>query len=372
MQTKQLERFVEAAAWVEENGMTLPPDTPQYRSLRNWFCFKLNQFKKGTLGKDNEALLAMHGLDFSEYQALRSARGVREPDQQYITEMSDWFAANGTYDLDQRAPPELLRWQRLMLDNYSSRGDTGRIAEIRRQLPGLVPGLWRTPTQPPFTEADRQWWDTANEFWLASQEHPSYLGQVNPKLPMHLIQWAATMIARSDLEKSRHDGRQRGFLIGVGLVIDRAEREKRHRKERERAAVRTASLARPEYGQKDKRLTSWLGMAMFSRMVCTGAPDKELMSAFGIGPIDLIGLRERTMPYLGSVVLTTQYITYARMLFLNGGVQLIDEYTSYPYPDKRIDWPATMNKSKWAVMNAIHQAYIAALDLNIEQEICVY
>lgn len=66
MQPSKVKRFAEAAAWVERNGMTLPPDTPQHRSLRNWFCFKLNQYKKNALGAANEALLAQYGLDFSE------------------------------------------------------------------------------------------------------------------------------------------------------------------------------------------------------------------------------------------------------------------------------------------------------------------
>lgn len=59
--------------------------------------------------------------------------------------MAEWYEVNGTNDLDHRTPESLMRWQRLMLDNYCGRGDTPRIIEIRRQLPGLVPGLWRTP-----------------------------------------------------------------------------------------------------------------------------------------------------------------------------------------------------------------------------------
>ena len=73
-----------AAHWVKENGMTLPPDTSYYRSLRNWFCYKVAMHKKCTLSKKSSQLLASYGIDLSKYRADNTGRGQRMDDNFFI------------------------------------------------------------------------------------------------------------------------------------------------------------------------------------------------------------------------------------------------------------------------------------------------
>lgn len=58
-----------AAAWIASNGVTLPPDTSEYRSLRNWFCYQVSNFKKKKLSPQSEELLQRYGIDLSLYRA---------------------------------------------------------------------------------------------------------------------------------------------------------------------------------------------------------------------------------------------------------------------------------------------------------------
>lgn len=156
-------------------------------------------------------------------------------------------------------------------------------------------------------------------------------------------------------------------------MIDRAERDKRHRTELERAAAKGATLDQPAHRQQDKRLTSWLGMAMFAHMTVKGSSDREIMSAFAVGPIDLMGARERVGPcFEGGSLSTTQNITFTRQLYVAAGAQAVQEWTRWPYPDERVDWPVAMTRSKWATLNAIQRAHVAVSGLQIEQHICVY
>ena len=85
---KYANAFEWAREWSQAHGMTLPPDTDEFRSLRNWFCYKLNQFKNDKLGPKNEALLAHYGLDFSQYEALNTGKGERPSDRLFAQELA--------------------------------------------------------------------------------------------------------------------------------------------------------------------------------------------------------------------------------------------------------------------------------------------
>ena len=224
--------FEWAADWAGKNGMTLPPDTNEFRSLRNWFCYKLNQFKKGTLGARNEALLAMHGLDFSTYEALNTGKGEREPDAPYILQLRDWRTARGTYDLDASAPVKLRQWQSKLITRYSEDGPSMRIKEMQRKLPDLHFGLWRRPSDQVPSLETRQWWQQATRFEVLTESCHAFRGELHPKTPADLVTWATAQQEKAKAGVSAHclGPCWRSVWSCVGPPIMRSTRNSRWRR----------------------------------------------------------------------------------------------------------------------------------------------
>lgn len=281
--------FEWAASWVEQHGMTLPPDTNELRSLRNWFCYKLNQYKKRALGPRNEALLALHGLDFSKYEALNTGRGDRESDAPYIEQMQSWCAEHTTYDLDATAPAKLIQWQWRLIDRYCAEGPSGRMKDIQNKLPGLHFGLWRKPGEAPWPLQTRQWWQQASQFELAAQTCHPFRGELHPGTPAELAQWARQQ--QRELTAGAIVGRQRGWMVGIGLLINNSRIKVGREREQELIDFRGGEDAIARYGHKDKRLNSILGALLAVRLVMRGASDQEICTELVVSPIVAMEIR---------------------------------------------------------------------------------
>lgn len=274
--------FEWAADWAGKNGMTLPPDTNEFRSLRNWFCYKLNQFKKGTLGARNEALLAMHGLDFSTYEALNTGKGEREPDAPYILQLRDWRTARGTYDLDASAPVKLRQWQSKLITRYSEDGPSMRIKEMQRKLPDLHFGLWRRPSDQVPSLETRQWWQQATRFEVLTESCHAFRGELHPKTPADLVTWATAQQEKAKAGKM--PVRQRGWMLGVGLLINSGQEIVHKARAQCLVEFRGGENAIARYGNKDRRLSSLLGALLAIRLVVRGASDHEICTELKVAP----------------------------------------------------------------------------------------
>ncbi len=359
-------KFEWAASWVEENGMTLPPDTPELRSLRNWFCFKLNQFKKGTLGESNLQLLAEHGLDFSEYEATNTGKGDRLPDAVLIGELRLWYQLKGDYVLTPYAPALLLKSRLLLREGFGARGRTERARKIEDALPGFSIPLWRLEGQPEPTAVEVQWWIDAARFERAAQTTPAYLGVVHPQTNAECAAWAREQMSGL----ARLTPMQKGFLIGAGLVVDTAQRKIRKLRESNRAVEQGRTLDLPSYRAKDKRLNTFLGVCMYARCVDVGTSDREIMAAFGITPEGLVALREGTAQFIGTWARKRYQVL--RNLYLSFGERLL-KFAEMPEDDAEwVHRPALLGPKELEALRCLKSALAVTQSLSLKQDIALY
>ena len=360
------DKFEWAASWVRENGMSLPPDTPELRSLRNWFCFKLNQYKKNALGDRNIELLANHGIDFSEYEATNTGKGERTSDVVLVGELRQWHQTRGTYDLSPEASLLLHRSRTLLMEAYVARGRTDRARKLEHALPGFVIPLWRLTGQPAPGHDEIVWWVQAHRFEEATLETRAYLGVLHPDTDSVSAEWARKQLANVSNLKPL----QRGFLVGVGLGADWTQRRIHQRREADLAASKGMSLSQPTYRTKDKRLTTFLGVCMYLRSCSVKASDKEVMAAFGITPESLVTLRTTTA-HLNLHVNTTR-ITKLRKLFLSFGERLLD---FSGMPEDHPEWinrPALLGPRESEALAICKEVLGITRSLSLKQDIALY
>lgn len=276
--------FEWASAWVEEHGVTLPPDTNELRSLRNWFCFKLNQFKKGKLGAQNEALLAHYGIDFNQYHALNTGTGQMAPDFELIQELKEHRRLSGSYDLNAQSSPALLEWHASLTKRYRDAGKTRRMLNILRSLPDLHMGTWNGPDDAPLTSIERQWWAMADRYELLAGKYPPRNGIQHPDMPAPMQEWAQhqqSLFATELLPK-----RARGWMKGVGLAMKKPSIE--------RKSIQPAMLDEKlhQYGVADTRLETIRGMLALMELSMKNRDAKSIMSHFQINPVVLKTLQD--------------------------------------------------------------------------------
>lgn len=295
--------------------MTLPPDTDEYRSLRNWYCFKLNQFKKGTLGAKNEALLAHYGLDFSQYEALNTGRGERESDRPCIQALKQIKLATGSYALNDDAPAHLVAWQDRLLHRFEEDGLSRRMKEMLRELPGLHLGLWMRPRDLPPSVHERDWWNKATQYEVLAERFPAHAGVQHPGMPASMHDWARhqqTLAARQELPK-----RASGWMRGIGLQVNAVRQRVGAARLKASLDMRGGESSLNQYAANDRRLSSIRGAIGAIHAVQQGRDDHALMVEFNIDPPTAVALRKHITKRAGAVRWHKPDITGCRMIALN-------------------------------------------------------
>lgn len=277
------DRALWAQAWLREHGMTLPPLTTEYKSLRNWFCFQYQRWKKGSTTEEETAKLAALGIDFSQYKALNTGKGEREDDGPRIAQMRRWHEQHGSYDLTEHADAGLIKWQGRLLAQFAASGRSKRLGAIERQLPGLEYGRWRRPgdTRAP----DAQWWLWAKRFRIQSQLTPAFRGVLHPDTPPDLLEWAEQQrhrCAKGDVRASGITAGQRGELHDLGVLGQPAQRAVHKRREN----VRKALVGPERLPPSDRRLTTFLGAALLVRLLAKDSDTRALWVELAISPAD--------------------------------------------------------------------------------------
>ena len=304
--------FEWAQAWVEDNGMTLPPNTSEYRSLRNWFCFKLNQWKKERLGEKNEALLAVYGLDFSQYEALKTGRGNRHSDIQMIEMLRAWKARRNTYDLSHEASADLLDWQARLIDRFSDDGASRRIKDILETIPDLHIGLWRRPGDPPASDIDKAWWSKATEYELLAISMAPHQGEQHPMMPEDMQQWASQQVTQTSSVPTR----AMGWMRGIGLVVNQTRIRVGKKRLSASLEKRGGEAYLRGYGTEDRRISTMKGALAAIRMLTYGSSDKAMCIQFDLVPAQVVKIRA----FLERLNLTKRFhgydITPCRMIVI--------------------------------------------------------
>lgn len=301
--------FEWAEAWVRENGVTLPPDTPQLRSLRNWFCYKMSQFKKGALSDENRRLLAEHGIDLSLYEAPNTGSGKSLPEREMVAKLRAWREAKGTYDLTDEADPTLVHWQRKLCGGFELRGRSGRMREIEAQLEGFDIARWVRPdgrgavTNP-------AWWEMADQWREQSEETPAYRGDLDPLTPPDLAEWAQKQAANP----RRLNSRQVGELISLGLLPDRDRARQKVREAATMVVRKPSREAMDGYRYRERNLDAYLGTCLLLRMIVKRAPLQDVYATLAITPTAHRQLMDALAPILEDIetYCTPSMLTLAR------------------------------------------------------------
>lgn len=281
-----------AGEWVKTHGVTLPPDTSEYRSLRNWFCYQVNMHKNNKLSPRSRELLAKHGIDLSLYRAPKTGRGQLLDDKALVMQLRHHHKITGSYDLTEQAEEELLMWQRRLLQAYLSRGTSERMQAIAAQLPGFRYGLWMRPDDKPVPRSQMGWWYRAADFRSATRECPAFRGRVDPRTPVYLASWAREQIEAAG--RKQLSSRQRGELISLGLL---PSGEVHRSKEREvalaqaRESLMTPASAQPHFGRRERNLKTFLGTTLLARLLQRNAPLRDIYSSLLISPMQFERVR---------------------------------------------------------------------------------
>lgn len=269
-----------AADWIATHGVTLPPDTTEYRSLRNWFCYQVNMNKKGQLSQRSRELLSHYGIDLSQYRASNTGRGELLDDERMIRKMRELHAISGSYDLPAEADPELVEWQRRLLEAMRSRGTSARMRAIEQELPGLRIATWLGPLDKPIPAEQLPWWDTAQAFRTATRECPAYRGDVDPRTPDALASWAREQADAA--RRGQLTPRQKGELMSLGVLATSTHERSRQRHAALKMAREATGAAHPNSHERDMR--TFLGAALLVRLLAREAPLIDLYSTLAITP----------------------------------------------------------------------------------------
>lgn len=318
--SKYTSSFEWARDWVKENGVTLPPDTPQLRSLRNWFCYKMSQFKKGALSDENRRLLAEHGIDLSLYEAPNTGRGKSLPEREMVAKLRAWRDAKGTYDLTDEADPALVLWQRKLCGGFELRGRSGRMRDIEAQLEGLDIARWVRPDGRGAV-TDPAWWLMAEKWRQQSLETPAYRGDLDPLTPPELARWAQKQASNPRALNSR----QVGELLSLGLLPDR-DRARQRVREAATTVVRESLRQTLEgYGYRERSLGHYLGVCLYLRLITQETSLRDIYATLAITPSAHCKLLEALKPIMEDILTycTRDLIGLARAASASGS-EVID------------------------------------------------
>jgi hypothetical protein len=348
-----------AADWCKSNGVTLPPDTSEYRSLRNWFCFQLQRWKKNKHTCDEALTLLEAGIDFAKYRAPNTGKAIMEPDEVYMKLLVAWKLEHGSFDLTADAPPDLQTWQKKTLTRFYVAGRSERLKKFESQVPGFRFALWRAPHEKPFSRGLLDWMNDARAFELAAGTTPAFRGNFDPRMDPKLVEWGKRQ--QEHCEMFRIPPRMRGVLHDLSILINRSEIAQNTARETLLAAER--DYAPSKIGGSDRRLSSFLGAALFARKVHRSASDLELMTTFAISPGALLAARqacERHLPIFQKSTFRA-HLTACRQIFLNAEFSTRDEFSYLCY--------SRLPNSALPSFEALNEFHGDLIDLGIEQSL---
>ena len=283
-----------AAHWVKNEGVTLPPDTSETRSLRNWFCYQLQMFKKNTLSARSEELLRQLGIDLSLYRAEKTGKGYLMDDATQIAALRAHFAEHGTYNLRFDSDAHLVQWQKRLLARFVARGSSARMQAIAEQLPGFCYGLWLRPADAPIPSTEVGWWRRAAELRIASRERPSFRGKIDLGVPVHLRLWASEQIGLAQTGKLHP--RQRGELLSLQLIS-----HGEHRASQTRAvALATARMERgqePRSTLKERDVQTFLGACLLVHLLHDQKEKRAVYRSLSLSPAQFGRVQEAVEPW---------------------------------------------------------------------------
>ncbi len=335
-------KFAWAKWWVDKNGMTLPPDTAELRSLRNWFCFKVDQYKKGSLGIQNETMLAVYGLDLSTYEALNVGRGERESDIRLIHTLIKWKAETGSYDLTDAAPDGLIEWQHKLLARFFDDGVSSRMKAISDELDGFEFGTWKRPFEEALPEEYVNWWREARKYEEQIGSFESFRGGIHPNAPKALRSWArAQQLA---VQKGTLDMKKIGWLRKHGIVDHKSRYLTSATREKALLELRGGADANLTYGRKERRLSSMLGALLAIKLVIQRRPDREICVEMRLLPVHAVALRKQISATVGDMKLNKAILTDCRMLCLNDPNAFSPGFWSAIHQSNGSEMPTRMNE----------------------------
>lgn len=272
-----------AAHWTALHGVTLPPDTSELRSLRNFFCYQVGMFKKNQLSPKSAAKFAQHGIDLARYQAPGTGSGDRLDDEACLQLLQAHYASHGSYDLQEDSPALLLAWQTRLLKTYCTSGQSGRMRALAAALPGFSYGHWLKPGEAAVPSSEFSWWSRAREFRTAAKTRPPFRGRIDPEMSVQLRLWASEQIAL--LKQGSLSSRQRGELLSMDICA-RAS----HRRSQEKASLLASArsaispLASETHGTCQRDVTHFLGASLLVTLVRHGAGGISIYRKLGVYP----------------------------------------------------------------------------------------
>jgi hypothetical protein len=305
-------KFQWAKHWIEEHGVTLPPDTSEYRSLRNWFCYKIDQHKKNRLGIDNETNLAIYGIDLSLYEPNTSTKISGNKDSDLIAELIEHKKIYGTYNLNKCKSKKLIEWQSSILSRFFNEGESSRLINLKSLLPDLVFERWGKPNQTPFDDDYRQWWHQAREYETGIKGATAFRGGIHPEAPAKFREWAFAQ--QVEYTNAAAQSWKIGFLRKNG-IIDNPSKYKVS-SEREKALIDYRDGKVIGFGKKDRRLDSIFGAFLAIKMIRGGGSDRETCVQLRIKPDILVAIRNIINEDLHLHKFTKHELTDARMICL--------------------------------------------------------
>lgn len=310
-----------AAHWIKENGVTLPPDTSYYRSLRNWFCYQVNMHKKNKLSKKSSELLARHGIDLSQYRADNTGRGQRMNDECFIGQLRQHFDQHGTYNLSEDSSEGLQLWQTRLLDSYRASGMSKRMRTIAAQLTGFTYGQWLRPGDACIPSNQYSWWARAAEFRIATQNCPAFRGRIDLATPAHLREWASEQISLTN--RKLLSSRQRGELMALNLIA-RTEHKLSQQKSVALAFARGYGDDIKSFGIRERDVKTFLGSTLLAHLLRSNAELTTVYSKLSISPAQFAKMRaelDPLMPQIASLGTKTN-LNILRKIYRNSNKEL--------------------------------------------------
>lgn len=357
-----------AGAWVAENGMTLPPDTNEYRSLRNRFCWWLQCWKKGTLKEKHLSQFALHGIDFSHYRATNTGTTTRDDDAAQLAYLRKRHQECGTYDLDHSAPSHVLKWQENVLNSFYASGRTTGCERVEKALPGLNLGRWRKPVSS-WVDAPA-WWEEAAAFRRQNAWTPAFRGTLHPNTPPQLADWArrqqhlALDGRRGDLSPG-----QRGELIDLGILDNASQRSVNKAREQARSVLGVPA----RLTAVDRHLDAFLGAACFVLMVARERPLLAMCREFATAPHSIEELLAAAAPELaqlcafGDSGLQALLPTVRQLEQLEPGLFQPDRLAQVA--SRRLDMPVQLTDAVATVGRLVEEVRRKAAALKIAQDL---
>lgn len=355
-----------AGAWVAENGVTLPPDTTELRSLRNWFCYQVNSFKKGRLSDISRSLLEHYNIDLALYRAPNTGRGTMLDDDAMVNEMLKLHSTTGSFTPQADAAPELLEWQRRLLECFMARGTSGRMRTIASKLPGFSFGAWLRPGEAPVPTSQDSWWATAQAFKVATAKCPAFRGVIDTNTPKHLATWATDQITAAS--SGRLSPRQRGELLTIGILT--THEHKRSAERAEALMVVRAELGAANSSQHDRDLNTFLGTALLVRLIGRSADLKEIYSTLGITPIQYSRILQSLAPVLARIadLQDLHRLNMARQLYKENPLEFNSARSGRELPDHIYqDQPKVAGARLKALVDLLLEARETLRAVNVRQ-----